>query len=188
MKSGIRLAAFASGPIGADKHAAAGRTILIAVVAKKGEVEGVLSSSIGINGTDSTDRILTLIKKSRFASQVKLIVLNGIALAGLNVVNPGSILSSGNALMIITRHKPRPSKLIQALNAFSKRSGIAANERKNIVKDFAKNKPRRMEGFYVQSTLQGQDSKVLFPYAVNALRLAHMIASGMSKGESKGRL
>ncbi|MGC8652163.1 MAG: DUF99 family protein [Candidatus Micrarchaeia archaeon] len=188
MKSGVRLAAFASGPIGADKHAASGRTIIIAVVSKKSEIEGVLSSSIGVNGTDSTRKILGMIETSRFASQIRLVALNGIALAGLNVVDIDALTKRGLNAMVVTRHKPRPSKLIYALRVFSRRNNISIASREQIVKAFAAHKPELVNGMYVQSTLAKEGLVGLASYAADALRLAHLIASGVSRGESKGRI
>ncbi|MGC8669802.1 MAG: DUF99 family protein [Candidatus Micrarchaeia archaeon] len=188
IKTGVRLAAIASGQIGENKHTVSGRTVLIAVIAKKSEVEGVLSSTVAINGTDSSNKILEMIKKSRFGNQVRLVVLNGIALAGLNVVDATKLSKNGFEVMVITRHKPRPSKLVHALSVFAKKSKVDVEERKGIVRDFAKNKPLHANGFYVQSMLNENNAIALSGYAIGALRLAHMIASGISKGESKGRI
>ncbi|MEM0149565.1 MAG: DUF99 family protein [Candidatus Micrarchaeaceae archaeon] len=188
MKSGIRFAAFASGPIGADKHATSGRTAIVAVVAKKDEVEGILSSRIGINATDSTAAILKMIARSRFRDQIKLVVLNGIALAGLNIVDAERLKAKGLELMVITRHKPRPPKLVYALNTYARKSKVPVGERIKIVKNFAKWKLEKISGFYVKSTMQRSDYTQIYEHALGMLRLSHLIASGISKGESKGRM
>ncbi len=188
LKSGARFVAFASGPLGKEKLAATGTTLVIGVVAKKESIEGILSFSVAVNGTDATESIIKAIKLSRFGSQIRVVVLNGIALAGLNVVNIGELAKNGFEVMVITRHKPRPSKLLYALKMFSKKSGKQVGERIEIVKEFAKKKPERISGFYIQSTMQKSDYMQICNHAISALRLAHLIASGISKGESKGRV
>jgi hypothetical protein len=181
MKSGVRIAAVSSGPIQHGKKA-----LLVCVVAREGIVEGVLSGSVAIDGSDSTTRITSMIKGSRFRDQVKLLALNGIAIAGLNVVD---ITQLGKALgikfTIMTRRRPRKTLLIRALR---KRGGLAtAVSRKiGIIESVSKENILRTNGLYFQGNAELAGS--LPGYVFEALRVSHLIASGMAKGESTGRI
>ena len=81
MKKGIRIISFASGPINGKK------ALIVGVISRENVIEGILSGNVEVDGFDSAKKIISLIKKSRFREQIKIVALNGIAIAGLNVVN-----------------------------------------------------------------------------------------------------
>jgi len=188
VKIGVRFAAVAGAPIGVDKFAVAKRVMVVCVIGKLNDIEGVLSTYVKVNGDDSAPSIIKMIGKSRFGSQVKAVALNGIAIAGLNVVDYKTMYDHGLHTIVITRNKPRPSKLIYALNMFARKNSIDVKHRIKIIKDFAVNKPEKLNGFYVQSSINREEIKGMASYLVSALRLAHLIASGVASGESKGRI
>ncbi len=112
MKRGARIAAFSSGPI---KRGSGAKVLLVGVVARQGQVEGILSGRIMTDGDDSTKIMLKLVSGSRFRDQVKLIALNGVALAGLNIVDLGLLKQRGYEYAVLTRYRQRPSLLIRAI-------------------------------------------------------------------------
>ena len=71
---------------------------------------------------------------------------------------------------------------------FSRLSGVKADGRINIVKRSGSMRPVRADGFYFQSSLSEPYLKRFGKSAFEALRIAHIIARGISTGESKGRL
>lgn len=186
MKPGVRIAAVASAPIGGG--AGKRRRVLVAcVIARDSLIEGVLSCSVQVDGTDATTRITSMIRKSRFREQVRLLALNGVAIAGLNVVDAGRIARSlGVEFAIVTRKRPRKSLLIRALRRLSYETGMPVESRIALVDEIAKVRRVRLNRMFVQaSTVM---DKELSGYAFSALRVAHLVASGISKGESKGRI
>lgn len=188
MKSGIRIAAAASGPIGGRKSA-----LLVIVVYREGTLEGVLSGSIGVDLSDSGRKIASIISRSRFGDQVKLLALNGIALAGLNVVDVNAVKKALKAnFLILTRKKPHKELLIEAIG---KREGVGtarkseASRKKHIVEAISNLPILRYAGFYVQSDLDiNKENKDIIRASFEALRIAHLIANGIITGESKGRI
>src|SRR6266545_1643311 len=58
-------------------------------------LDGIISGRIRRDGVNATDRLTHLIRGSRFAPQLRLVMLQGIALGGFNVVEE-RILSLGS--------------------------------------------------------------------------------------------
>jgi hypothetical protein len=184
LKAGIRFVAVASGPINGRK-----RALIVGVVGRDGVIEGVLSDSVEVDGKDSTGRITRMIKQSRFGDQIRLVVLNGIAIAGLNVVDTPRLEKALRIkVLVLTRGRPRPRLLVRALNEFSRTNGESVKERIALVKEQAKIKPVKLEGFHLQSTVEKSEISRIAGSAYELLRIAHLIARGVETGESKGRI
>ena len=183
MKSGVRYMAIASGPIGNRK-----RTLLIGLVFREGYLEGMLSTDIAVDGTDSTDKIIRMMSRSRFREQMRVILSNGIALAGLNVMSPETVERKlGISMLLMNRRRQNPKELINALKEFSRITGKDVKERIRIIKDYGI-RPVRANGMYIQSGMDRRDIRIFAARAFEALRMAHIVASGFSTGESRGRL
>ncbi|MDE1856716.1 MAG: DUF99 family protein [Candidatus Micrarchaeota archaeon] len=181
LKQGARILSIATGPINGK------RALLLGVVSQSARVEGILSSKVSVNGTDSTGKIIAMLKRSRFAGQVGMIALNGIAQAGLNVVDAELLKEKlGAEVIVLTRHRPRPSLLIAALRKYGKRSNADVSKSVALVR--AQKKPVSLDGFYVSGTKPTKTLRKLVPITFEMLRLSHLIARGVSTGESKGRI
>jgi hypothetical protein len=184
MKKGIRILAIDDSPFSKGDRDA----LIVGVIGRAdGDVEGVVSSHVAIDGTDATKKIVAMVRGSRFSGQVKLIALHGIALVGLNVVD---IIGIGRELkmpvVIVVRKKPHEKKLANAIRL----SGNGVARKLSALKDIRENSELvRRNGFYLRyagmtkkEVAEVQDSAARF------LRLAHIIASGVAGGESKGRI
>lgn len=177
MKIGVRIAAFATGTT------RQGRSLLVCVVYRNGIVEGILSSTVSVDGTDSSESIIKSVSGSRFAGQIKLIALNGIAIAGLNVADIKKLETKLDSdIIIVTRRSQRHALLIAALR--SKPDGEA---KVRMVAEQARLRQKMESGMYFRTTAKGMP-RALVHASYEALRLAHMIASGIERGESKGRI
>ena len=189
MKRGIRIAAAASGPIRGREN-----TLLVLVVYREGIIEGVLSTNIGIDSSDSTKKLISMIKGSRFIGQIRLLALNGIALAGLNIVDVNTIKKAlALNFIVLTRKKPHKKLLIEAIDKRKRNAEVTTDKeavRKiRIIETVGKLKIVKSAGFYIQSDLDiGKEDKGLVRTAFEALRIAHLIANGIETGESKGRI
>ncbi|MCL4383248.1 MAG: DUF99 family protein [Candidatus Marsarchaeota archaeon] len=198
MKNGIRIIAITSSPFirqniikpKPDKKQAnkKNKVLIIGVIGRKNTTEGILSKYIDINGNDATDKIIRMIKYSRFFSQIKLIALNGIAIAGLNIVDIYKIKKQLDIdAVVITRDRPRPGKLINALKKFGKGNKKSIKNQISIIKKYKKENIYH-EKFYIQTLLELKDIKNIITSCTDLLRLSHLIARGVKTGESKGRI
>ena len=182
LKDGIRIASFCSGPVSGRK-----RTVLFCVITRKDTIEGMLSSDVEVDGFDGEKKILRMLKRSRFARQVGLIALNGVALAGLNVVDIAKLSkSAGIPAIAVTRKAPGRSMMEDAIRKHCK-GDVKAAEAK-IVALRSAGAFHRIGGFYVCSSASASRIKRLVAPASAGLRIAHMAARACSTGESAGRL
>ncbi len=189
MKQQIRILAIDDGPFNFGEEKA---RVVGVVMRLPSYLEGVMTSEVEIDGLDSTDSILEMIARSRYMDGVKLILLDGAALGGFNVVDVNRIHNeTGLPVATVTRDRPDYAEIEKALRKhfedwearltmmksteldefetehtpiFVGRIGIERNELAEML---------------AASTVQGA--------LPEALRVAHLIATAMAKGESRGR-
>ncbi len=183
-KRGIRIAAFDDGPFAKGSRNA----LVVGVIGRERLVEGILSFSVSIDGDDATRKLVASLKHSRFLEQVKLIAINGITFAGLNVVDTVALYGALRIPVIaVTRKKPHSSLL---KNAVRKAGGGGTDKKIKIIDGIAHSSGLlRIHGIYVQQTgTSGALGGDILDNSLELLRLAHLVASGIVRGESKGRL
>jgi endonuclease V-like protein UPF0215 family len=185
MKEGVRIAAFACGPIRKGRA----KSLIVGVVYRKGIVEGILSGTVEEDGTDSTRKMIAILTHSRFRDQVRIIALNGVALAGLNIVDVNALSKATKTeIILITKRRQNHVELIKALKSHQARTTEHTSERIGLVKEQAKLKQIKIKNLFVRSTMTESETRPHAEESYAAIRLAHMIASGISTGESKTRI
>ena len=94
-----------------------GKVLIIGVVYRGGQyMDGVITTSAKVDGSDSTKNIAKMINKSKFKSQLRCIMLKGIAVGGFNIIDL-PLLSKLTKLPIIavTRQNPDIPFIIKTL-------------------------------------------------------------------------
>jgi len=156
-------------------------------------VEGVMVTEVTVDGElDATEKLETMIAESRYLDQLKLIILDGAALGGFNVVNIERLHDQlGVPVATITRDEPDFEEIEAALKKhFEDWELRLAMMRKVEIKRFeTEHNPiyisrvgigdRELKEILDKSTIKGALPEVL--------RVAHLIATAISKGESRGR-
>ncbi len=150
-------------------------------------LEGILSTKIRVDGNNSTKKLIQMINDSRFKSQLRCIFLNGIALGGFNIVDIEYLNKmTGIPVIVVIRRRPDLTRVSRALMKINKKPKLNLIEKAGEI--------IRIGDIYVQ--LKGisvrHSKEVLGIVCSNGnipepLRIAHMIASGIIKGESKGK-
>lgn len=164
-----------------------GKSLVVGVIGREKLVEGVISFSVSSDGKDATAQIIEVVRKSRFRPQIKLIVLNGTVLAGLNIVDAERIRRILSIPVAgITRRKPHPDKLAEAIE----KSNKYVSYRMQVLDSIKDNMTLyRHRGYYLQLFgMSKKDVDARFEEMIAFLRLAHLIGSGIAKGESRGRI
>jgi Uncharacterized conserved protein len=184
LKEGSRVAAFATGPIRGSGYE---KVILVCVIERDGIIEGILSDFVRPGGSEAAKVIARMVNRSRLKEQIRLIVTNGIALAGLNLIDPEWVeKKTGKRLLMITRKRPNARHMANAIR--SAYIASEAKERLRIIQD-KRLVVRKAEGFFVCGLADPADiGNEMTRKAVETLRAAHLIARGISTGESKGRI
>src|SRR3989344_402165 len=123
-----------------------GKVFVIGTVFRGGTLlDGILSTKVNVDGSNSTKKIIEMVNKSKFKPQLRCIFLDGIAVGGFNIID------------------------IQELNKQTKLPVIVVIRKKpDIAKEILKIACTRS-------------------HIPEAVRLAHIIASGIVDGESRGR-
>ncbi|MCX8158246.1 MAG: DUF99 family protein [Candidatus Diapherotrites archaeon] len=183
VKKATRVIAFDDGFFSRDSY----NVLLVGVVYRiDGLIEGVLSGYIKKDGLDVTEKIIDLIKNSRFYDQISAIMLSGINFAGFNIADIKRIYNELNLpVLVIIKKKPNFTKIFSALKKFPD-----FNLRRRLFKNAGK--IYLLNGFYFQvvGTTKEKATILLKRTIINSrlpepIRLSHIIASGISSGESK---
>jgi uncharacterized protein len=141
------------------------------------------------DGTNATRRLAEMLGGSKFAPQLRLVLLQGIALAGFNVVDvPALAADLGLPVLVVARREPRLPLIRDAL--LSRVPGGARKWR--LIERLGPMEP--LAGVWVQRVglSLGDAAAVLARYTLHGsipepLRVAHLIAGGLGAGESRGR-
>ncbi len=152
-------------------------------------LEGILSGQVTRDGNDATEVLARLLAHSRFFPQLQLILIQGIALAGFNVVDLEALHRQLEIpAMAITRRRPDRKAIRRAL---LKR--VPGGEQKwSILHRLGPMDP--IANLHVQRAGISQTTaqQVITHLAVHGalpepLRVAHLIAGGIKRGESARR-
>ena len=154
-------------------------------------LEGVLKTTIEVDGKDATEKIIEMVENTKHRKQLKIIMLDGVAFGGFNVVDAEKIFNETKLPIItITRKKPDIKKIEEAL----KKHFNDWEERLKIIK---KGKTEEIKIKYpVYVKYFGIDKKdvidviklsIIRGAIPEPIRIAHLIATGIKKGESTGR-
>lgn len=164
-----------------------GTAILIGVVYRTDHmVEGILSDSIGIDRLDSTEKIIHSVSKSRFYEQLSAVMLSGINFAGFNIADTEALNKKLKLpVIIVLRKRPDFKKIFSALKKFPD-----SGKRISLIKKSGKIRNCGKIFFQVKGA-SPEDAAILIRRCIihsempEPIRLAHIIASGVSSGESK---
>ncbi len=161
---------------------------IVGVVFRGGHwLDGVMHTKIKVDGFDATDKIASMIFNSPHYKQLRVIMLNGITFAGFNVVDIKKLFSEAKLPIIaITREKPNLAEIRKALKnlpEYKERWEAILNAGK-IFEVSTRNKSEKI---YMQlSGVQKEDAEKILQLTATrsnipeALRVAHLIASGIS--------
>ncbi len=170
-----------------------GNVNLVGVVFRGGKfMDGVLITQAEIDGSDATQAIATRVNKSRHKDQLRLIMTDGITMAGFNYVNIKSLGKKTRLPVIaVLRKKTDMESFMQAARRVKKYRGIM-----KAVKDAGefKEAPAMGKKIYFQSNgIEDNDARKAIEISCTRglvpepLRVAHLIATAMARGESIGR-
>ncbi len=169
------------------------KTPVVGVVMRlPGYIEGVMTTEVDIDGNNSTKRLIKMLKKSRYLDQLKLIMLDGVALGGFNVIDVHKLHEAlAIPIITVTRDKPDYAEIEKALRKyFDDWEPRLAMMHKVEPKEFQTDHSPiwvgsvGIEHYEIVEILKLATVQGALP---EALRIAHLIASAISRGESRGR-
>lgn len=191
LKSEIRILGFDDGAF--EPHSKSSVPV-VGVIFRGGSVmDGMLKTEVAVDGTDATEKIETLINSSRHKQQLKVIMFDGVTLAGFNIVDIKRLYEAIKIPVIVVNRKlPDIEKVKIALKNFSD-----FDERWKKIENAGKIKNFRIKKgtkiFYQNVGIVDKVAEEVIDLSCTRsqipepLRVAHLIATAIVKGESFGR-
>ncbi|OGI14502.1 hypothetical protein A3K63_01880 [Candidatus Micrarchaeota archaeon RBG_16_49_10] len=188
IKGEIRVLGFDDGPFSPKK---AGKATVIGVLYRGGAVfDGAMRAEVDVDGTDGTETLVGRVNSSKHREQLRVLMLHGVTMGGFNVIDIRELSGrTGLPVIAVCRRKPDLAKIRRTLARFPD-----FEARWNAIRNAGKIFELEMENnkrLYFQFIGIGQEeaeriirltcTRSLVP---EPLRVAHMIASALVKGES----
>jgi len=152
-------------------------------------LDGVLSTRVRRDGANATARLTDCLERSRFRPQLQAILLQGIALAGFNVIDIGALhRHTGLPVLVVARRRPD----LEAIRAALLQQVPGGTRKWRLIE--AAGPMEAIAGVYVQRAgISPDDARSLVTRLQihgrlpEPLRVAHLIAGGIATGESRHR-
>lgn len=166
-----------------------GDVLVVGAIFSGLRLEGVVSGKVRRDGVNSTRVLIDLVSGSRFASHIQAVLLQGIAMAGFNVVDLAGLHEALRLpIIVVARRKPDLPAIRRALL-----EKVPGGRRKwCLIERLAPMEP--IAGVFVQRVgVSPEETETLIDrLAINSalpepLRTAHLIAGGVATGESRHR-
>ncbi len=190
LKSEIRILGFDDGAFEPRSNSS---VPVIGVIFRGGKfLDGALRTDVLVDGNDATEKIAKLINSTRHKQQLKVIMFDGVTLAGFNIVDVKELHDkTGLPVIIINRKMPNLNDVEKALRNFED-----FDERWKAIEHAGKIKECRVKEkkvFYQSVGLSDEEAKEIIELSTTRsfipepLRVAHLIVTAVVKGESYGR-
>lgn len=185
LKKEIRVLGIDDSPF---KKLQKGPVLVVGTVFRGGMfLDGVLSTKVAVDGDDATEKIIKMINGSKFKPQFQCILLNGIAVAGFNIIDIKELSEKTKIpVMVIIRKKPNIQLIKDTLARINKSEKIALIEKAGSVMPVGE--------IFIQLTgLSIEKAKEILKITCTRslipepIRISHLIASGITDGQSRGK-
>ena len=207
----MNVVGFDDGPFAREHR---GRVLLVGAVCSGTRLDGVVSGHVQRDGADATRRMIELVRGSQFEAHIRAVILQGIAVGGFNVVDVHELSTALRVpVLVVMRRQPDLDAMRRALfsDAPHLRPRVLGASRKWRLIESAGPAERllsarpthrvpptglRVDGarLWVQRVgLSASDARALVDattlhgHLPEPIRVAHLIAGGISTGRSRGR-
>ena len=191
VKSEIRIIGIDDSPF---EKGSKQRVLVVGAVFRGGKwLEGVLSTKVTVDGRNATKKIAEMINNSKHKGQLQVIMLNGIAVAGFNLIDIKKLNRLTNLpVIVVMRKKPKKGEIEAAVRHFKdwkRRVKIIKNAGEVYSCDI-RNKKIYFQVCGLTPKLAEKIIKLSSTHSLvpEPIRVAHMIGSGVIIGESRGRV
>jgi hypothetical protein len=155
-------------------------------------LEGVMARSVAVDGTDATDAIAGMLAKSRYREGLKLALVDGAAVGGFNVVDIGVLAErTGLPFATVAREMPDMAGIEKALRRnfddWKGRLAILRRHRLRVLDTGCTPLWVACAGIDFGDAGEIIKSSIVRGALPEPLRVAHIVAAAIAKGESRGR-
>jgi len=185
MRREVRIIGIDDGPFFKFRK---GRVLVLGTIFRGGKsMDGLVTTTAKVDGADSTNNIAKMINKSKFKSQIRCIMLDGVTVGGFNVVDlPKLNKLTKIPIIAVIRRNPDVPHILKTLR------NLGMSKKAKIIEQLPK--PKKVGKVYIQHigltlTKAREFMKLATTnsYIPEPIRIAHIIAAGIIKGESRGR-
>jgi len=185
MKKEIRILGIDDAPFNKFKK---GNVLVVGTIFRGGSwLDGVLSTKVKVDGSNSTKKLIEMINKCKFKPQIQCIILDGIAFGGFNIVDVEELNKKTKIpVIIVIRRMPDFKKIKSTLKKLRKERKYRLIEKAGEVHKVSK--------IYIQiNGISLEDAKKVLKISCTRsllpepIRVSHIIAAGIVTGESKGK-
>ena len=147
--------------------------------------------SAAVDGSDANDIILRILHDSRYTEGLSLIFVDGIALGGFNVVDIDLLHRElGIPVVTVTRDQPDIPAMVQALKKkfvdWERRAEVITRNRLERVSTSHKPVFVTSAGISSAEIREAIELSTVRGALPEPIRMAHLIATAIAKGESHG--
>lgn len=195
MRSESRILGIDDGPF--DKFGKEKRVLVVGALFRGGIfLDGLITSDASVDGDDATENIAIMIRKSRFYSQIRAVMMKGIAVGGFNVIDIKKLSKeTGIPVIVFMRRRPDIPGIFSAIKkAGLSRKKMALIKKAGKIHAVAIKHRGEVKTAYMQfAGIKKEEASDFVRISIThseipePLRAAHIIASGLIKGESRGR-
>ena len=162
------------------------------VVRAPSYVEGVMMTHVAVDGRDATARLAAMIGRSRYRDNLALVLLDGAAVGGFNVVDIEALYEATDVpIATITRDEPDAKAIEKALRARfpDAEERLAVLRRQDLVMVATAHKPLYVScaGIAARDVSEAIAKCTVRGAIPEPIRIAHIVATAIKKGESHGR-
>jgi endonuclease V-like protein UPF0215 family len=207
----MNVIGFDDGPFAREHR---GDVLLVGVVCSGTRVDGIISSRIRRDGANSTRAMIDSVRASQFGAHMQAIMLQGIAVGGFNVVDVHALSAALQVpVLVVTRRRPdmaavrlalfadvplarprvagaaRKWKLIESAGTMEA-LGESRRALRRAPTGIRTNAPKlwvQRAGLSLDEARTLVADTTLHGNIPEPLRLAHLIAGGITTGTSRGR-
>lgn len=190
IKKEIRIIGIDDAPFSKTKK---GNVLTVGTIFRGGQsMEGLLSTHIEVDGSNSTEKLVQMVNNTKHKPQLQVIMTDGIALGGFNVIDIHELSKRTKLpVIVVMRNYPNFEKLFKAIENVS-----GSNQKKSLIKRAGEIYEVDLETgkIFIQLVgLRPEEARQIIKIAATRglmpepIRLAHLIASGIVEGESRGR-
>jgi endonuclease V-like protein UPF0215 family len=208
----VNVIGFDDGPFAREHR---GRVLLVGAVCAGTRLDGLVSGHVRRDGADATRRMIDLIRQSQFETSIRAVMLQGIAVGGFNVVDVRELSRAlGVPVLVVMRRQPDVDAMRRALfsdvppmrprvrGAARKWRLIERAGRVELLGGAERTTSRapptglpsegarlwvQRVGLSVEAARALVEDTTLHGRMPEPIRVAHLIAGGISTGRSRGR-
>ena len=163
------------------------KVLIVGVIYRGGHfMDGIISTYVSVDGKDATSKIASMINKCKFKSQLRCILLKGIAVAGFNAIDIKKLNSLTKLpVIVVMRHYPQVKKIENTLIKLKMNSRISLIKNAGEIHKIG-NLYVQFSGTTLSQTREFLKITITHSLIPEPLRIAHLIAGGIVDGESRG--